>query len=202
MTISAQGYLGHLKSYLNTKHYGRTCLAKECKSITDKQIILSEELENSKERRKILLNFEGEAFAIKLDQGKDPLYHFLENEGHLWSKRCDFVIFHSINSKLNAYCIEFKEATTRIPDEKIMLQLKASEAWCSSLNRIIAAYVGETRKINLTKYVFTGCRNPDPDLDEKKEYLKKYPSIRHYLFDDIDGKSLSDLKNKSVKTIN
>ena len=202
MTISSQAYLEHLKSYLNTNHYGNTCLAKERQNITDKQIVLSDEIENLRKRRKILLNFEGEAFAIKLDQGKNPLYHFLENDGHLWSKRCDFVIFHSIKSKLNAYCIEFKEASTRIPDDKIMLQLKASEAWLLSLNSIVSAYVGETRKMNLTKYVFTGCKNPDPDLDEKKKYLRKYPSIRHYLFDDIDGKSLSDLENISVKIIN
>ena len=201
MTINAQGYLDHLKSYLNISCYGKTCLASESRNILPNQIVLSEQIEGTKKRRKVTLSYEGDAFAIKLDQGNDPLFHFLKNDGHLWSRRCDFVVFQCRKNVLYAYCIEFKEASTQIPDEKIMLQLKAAEAWCCSLNRIIAAYMDDTKKINLSKYVFTACHNPAPDLDTSVKYLRRYPSIRHYLFSEVDGMKLEDLDNSTVKTI-
>ena len=203
MSITAQGYLEHLKSYLNMKDYGQTCQAKEKQRSESNQIVLSEKIEGTTERRKVTLNFKGDAFAIRLDQGNDPLYHFLRNnEGHLWSRRCDFIIFHRAGAKINAYCIEFKEASTRIPNDKIMLQLAAAEAWCSSLNKIVSAYIGQTKKINLSKYIFTACKNPDPDLDDRSKYLRKCPSIRHYLFSEIDEKSLEELENSTIKSIN
>mgnify|MGYP004147211187 CR=1 FL=1 len=153
-------------------------------------------------QQKVILNFDEEAFAIKLDQGNDPLFHFLTNsDGHLWSKRCDFVIFERRGERLFAHCIEFKEASTRIPVDNIYLQLKAAEAWCKSLHKIIGAYVDETKNIQLSSYVFTGCQNPAPDLDDTGKYLRKHPSIRHYLFSEAEGTNLKDLENSSVKVV-
>lgn len=164
MTINARGYLDHLKIYLNTACYGKTCLASETRGLGEKQIALSEKIEGTSRRRKVTLNFDEEAFAIKLDQGADPLFHFLTNgDGHLWSRRCDFVVFERRGEKINAYCIEFKEASTQIPVDNIYLQIKAAEAWCKSLHKIIGAYVDELKNINLSSYVFTGCQNPAPD---------------------------------------
>lgn len=203
MTINADGYLNHLRSYLNLAKYGQTCTVKESLELSENQLMLSEKIEGTSKRRKVTLNYQGSALAIKLDQGNDPLYHFLvANEGHLWARRCDFVIFHAIKSRLNVYCIEFKEASTGIPVDNVMLQLKSSEAWCMSLNKIIAAYVGETKKMTLSKYVVTSREAPAPELDDSNQYLRKYPSIRHYNFDEINNTNLEDFENSSTKTIN
>lgn len=201
MAISASGYLNHLQNYLNIPTYGKTCLAEECKNIKPNQIILSEKIEGTGIRRKVLLEFSGEAFAVRLDQGKNPLFHFLKTQGHPWGRRCDFVIFHAVNNSLKVYCIEFKEASTRIPLDKAHLQLKSAEAWCKSLNKIVSAYIGDTKTLNLTKYLFTACKDPSPDLGVNNQYLSRYPSIRHYLFDEVDGQNLSFLNNSTVTTI-
>lgn len=202
MTINARGYLDHLKVYLNTACYGKTCQASEARGIGEKQLVLSEKVEGTRRRRKVTLEFDDDAFAIKLDQGNDPLFHFLTNgDGHLWSRRCDFVVFERRGERLHAHCIEFKEASTRIPVDNIFLQLRAAEAWCRSLHKILGVYVDEAKRINLSCYVFTGCQNPAPDLDDTGKYLRKHPSIRHYLFDEADGMNLKDLENSTVKVI-
>jgi hypothetical protein len=155
MTINARGYLDHLKIYLNTACYGKTCLANDSRGSSEKQIVLSEKIEGTSRRRRVTLGFDDEAFAIRLDQGNDPLFHFLAHgDGHPWSRRCDFVIFERRGERLNAYCIEFKEASTRIPSDTIFLQLKSAEAWCRSLHKILGSYVDELKTINLSCYVF------------------------------------------------
>jgi len=201
MPISANGYLNHLRSYLDLNCYGKTCLSKEIKAEDAEHIVLSEKIEGTNTRRKVSLAYNGDAFAVRLDQGKDRLFHFLKTDGHPWGKRCDFVVFQAHRSSLKAFAIEFKEASTYIPVDKVYLQLKAAEAWVKSLNQIINAYVGETRAINLSKYVFTACQNPSPDLDENDCNLSRYPSIRHYLFDEVDGQNLSFLENSSITSI-
>jgi len=202
MPINAQGYFNHLKTYLNMNDYGQTCLASEAKSLLPNQLALSEKIQGTNKRQKITLDYKGEAFAIKLDCGNDPLFHFLDNHKRPWSKRCDFVIFQCRNNSLFAYCIEFKAASTFIPTTDVMLQLKAGQAWCQSLSKIMNAYTNTSRQFRLTKFVVTGCANPDPDLDTTKKYLKDHPSIRHYLFTEIDGMNLEDLENSCVETIN
>jgi hypothetical protein len=201
MAINADGYLHILQNHLRLKEYGKTCLAKEARGLSPRQIALAEKLDGGG-RRKVTLEFDGAIVPVKLDAVSNPLYDFMLNESHPWSKRCDFVIFQSLNNRLNAYCIEFKEARTRIPNDNIMLQLKAAEAWVCTLNRLISSYLGETHPIQLTKFVFTACENPAPDLDDTGRYLSRYPAIRHYLFDEVDGTNLSDLENRTINTIN
>ena len=193
MTINAQGYLEHLRSYLNLADYGKTCLAKEQKGNTENQLTISDTINENGDRQCVTLSFSGVAFAIKLDSKKDPLFHFLNNDGHPWARRCDFIVLHAYRNSVKAYCIEFKQASTRIPVDKAYLQLKSAEAWCATLNKILSAYIGETKRITLSKYIFTACRNPDPDLGPTNRYLRKYPSIRHYLFNEVDGMALEDL---------
>ncbi|WAC47564.1 hypothetical protein OVA03_12745 [Asticcacaulis sp. SL142] len=202
MPINADGYIHLLRNHLKLEKYGKTCLAAEARSLQPNQISLSEALEDRTGRRKIVLQFDGDILAVKLDADSNPLYNFLLDERHPWSKRCDFIIFQSINNQVKAYCIEFKEARTRIPLDNIMLQLKAAEAWVCTLNKLISSYLGETHAIQLSKFVFTACENPAPDLDISGRYLARYPSIRHYLFDDVDGVNLSSLENATVNTIN
>jgi len=201
MAISADGYLNHLQTYLNTAAYGKTCNPSEMDYSVNNKLVLSEKIEGTRKRRKVELLFDGKAIAIKLDCGADPLFHFLDNDGHPWAKRCDFIIFQSVRNSIKAHCIEFKEAATNIPVGSVYLQLKAAEAWCRSLSTIINAYVGQTKPINLSKYIFTACTNPDRFLCENNEYLRQHPSIRHYHFDQIDGQNLSFLENSSITSI-
>jgi len=208
MAINADGYLNHLKSYLDLeetrgsrKHYGFLCKAEERKGISDNEIILADDDDTSKERLKVKLGYSGKMVGIKLDACQDKLFHFLQNDGHPWSKRCDFVIFHAYQDKLRAYCIEFKKARTYIPIVDVALQLNAAEAWCCTLHSLIANYVGKETPIAISKFVFTDCQNPTPDLERTGKYLKKHPDIRHYLFSDLVGLSLENLENTCERRV-
>lgn len=201
MPISADGYLNHLQNYLNLSDYGETCKLNEMDLTANNQIVLSEKIEGTRRRRKVELLFDGKAFGLRLDCGNNPLFHFLNNDGHPWSKRCDFIIFHSVRQSVKAYCIEFKEAKTNIPVGSVYLQLKAAEAWCKSLSTIINAYIGEKKTLQLSKYIFTACENPNRFLCADNQYLSRHPSIRHYLFSDVDGQNLSFLENSSITSI-
>jgi hypothetical protein len=195
MTINAQGYYSQLRSHLNMGFY----------AIEPKNpgiIELKEKIDGQSKPQKVTLHFSGEAFAIKLDKGNNPLFHFLENNGKPWSKRCDFVVFHCHKSSLRIYCFEFKAASTFIPVDKIIWQLKASADWCRALNSTIKGYTKQNKKLLLTKYAVTNCANPAPDLETTGKYLRKEPTIRHYLFSELDGMNLKDLENKAVETIN
>lgn len=201
MTISANGYLNHLRNYLNVADYGKTCKSSEKDYSVNNKIVLSEPIQGADRRRKVEFLFDGEVIGVRLDCGSDPLFHFLNNNGHPWAKRCDFIIFQSVRNSIKAHCIEFKEAKTNIPVDSVYMQLKAAEAWCKSLRTIISAYVGEQKQINLSKYIFTACTNPDHFLCKKNHYLNKHPSIRHYHFDQVNGQNLSFLNNSTVTTI-
>ena len=100
MALNARGFFDHLRSYLNMGHY-----ATEGR---DGKLLLKEKIftETKKQEIKVHLIFSGEAFAIKLDKlnqrgNHDPLFHFLDDTGKPWSKRCDFVVFQLYRNRVN-----------------------------------------------------------------------------------------------------
>ncbi len=211
MPINADGYLSHLKTFLdvretrgkgNTPHYGQLCKAKEAISLAENEILLADTDETAQERLKAKLSFSGRVLGLRLDACQSPLFHFMNDDGKRpWAKRCDFVVFQAHQDRLKAYCIEFKKARTYIPAADVMMQLHAGEAWCLTLHKLLSAYSNKDTRLEVSKYVFTDCQNPDPDLDPENKYLKDYPDIRHYLFSDVDGMALEDLENDSQKVI-
>ncbi len=95
MPINAQGYFNALMSYLNRAHY-------EVKCTISGKIVLKEKIflpGNKTHNLEIYLNAPGEAFVINLDKKQTkssnrsaPLFHFLDDNGKPWSKRCDFCL--------------------------------------------------------------------------------------------------------------
>lgn len=200
MSINPKGYFNALRSYLNTAHY-------EVTETDEERIVLKEKIYPAGSQKpvmqKVRLVVPGEAIAINLDKknphgNNDPLFHFLDDNSKPWSKRCDFVIFHLHCNRICAFCIEFKSST--LP-ENLVDQLTASEAWCHALHSIIKHYTGEAKKIHLTKYVLSCHPNPATYLDSTGKYLQRDHSIRHYLYQDIDGLSLDALDNTNIETI-
>lgn len=200
MAINAQGYFNALRSYLNTGHYG-------VKETDGGRIVLKEKIYKQGSQvaveQKVRLSVSGEALVINLDKKKpngnsDPLFHFLDDTAKPWSKRCDYVVFHRVRERLSIHCIEFKSAT--FPDS-LVDQLKSSEAWCRALHGIIKLYTGKAKRAHLTKYVLSCHANPAPFLDTDGKYLQRDHSIRHYLYQDIDGMALDALDNTNVETI-
>lgn len=211
MPINADGYFNHLKTFLdtretigkgNTPHYGQLCKAKERESLAANEILLADTDETTKERLKAKLNFSGRVLGLRLDACKNPLFHFLDDDGKRpWARKCDFVLFQAHDNRLRAYCIEFKKARTYIPAADVMQQLHAGEAWCATLHKLIASYSNKDTQLEIAKYLFTDCENPAPDLDPDGRYLKDYPDIRHYLFSELEGMALEDLDNDTQKVI-
>jgi hypothetical protein len=153
---------------------------------------------------KVRLCVTGDALVINLDKKNkngncDPLFHFLNDNAKPWSRRCDFVVFHRVRERINVHCLEFKSAT--FPDG-LADQLEASEAWCRALHSTIKHYTGQTKRLHLTKFVLSCHPNPGPYLDRTGKYLQRDHSIRHYLYQDIDGLSLDALDNINVENIN
>jgi len=201
MPINAQGYFNALRSYLNTAEY-------EVTETDGGRLVLKEKVFVAGSPKpveyRIRLAVTGEALVINLDRknrngNSDPLFHFLNNNAKPWSKRCDFVVFHRVRERINIHCIEFKSAT--FPDS-LVDQLEASESWCRALHSIIKHYTGTARKLYLTKYVLSCHANPAAYLDPAGKYLQRDHSIRHYLYQDIDGLALDALENTNVETIN
>jgi hypothetical protein len=176
VAIDVNTYFRGLRSFLNTNAY--EVLARD-----NGRIVLEEKIfmaGGAERKEKVRLGFKGDVIVIRLDQKQPkPLFHFLENDSKPWAKRCDFVIFHLFNKKMNIHCIEFKSAS--IPDV-VVDQLKASEAWCKSLHGIIHLYTGQKKRMHLKKYVFTCIEDPSRFLDENG-YLRRDHSIRHYHYD-------------------
>ena len=197
MALNAQGYFDHLKSYLNMNFY-------EVRGFNG-EISLSEKIfiEEGKQNITVKLKYEGEVFAIKLDKKNKgnhiPLFHFLDDTGKPWSKRCDFILFHLHKNKINIHCFEFKWKT--ISADRVIAQLNASSAWCRTLSNTIKNYTNKSKTLYLSKYVLTKHLNPNNYLDSNNKYLNSDQSIRHYHYDDIDGINLSDLENASVEKI-
>lgn len=205
MALDAQGYFQYLNSYLNMDYYAiETNMHNELK--------LKEKISipDGYKEIEILFKIEGEAFAFKLDKINDEpkhprkgkrlkLFHFLNDEGKPWSRRCDFVIFHLHKKKIKVYCFEFKYES--LPVAGIISQLKASEDWCRSVYSIINIYTNKRKRINLTKYVLSYCEEPEKYLDRVGKYLKRDPSIRHYHYDDVNGINLHDLEHETIEVI-
>jgi len=203
MSLNAQGYFNALRSFLNTAYYQVT--ETEGGRIVLKEKIYPPNSQNAVEQ-KVRLSVTGEALVINLDKKISrssnqsyPLFHFLDDNAKPWSKRCDYVVFHRVRERLSVHCIEFKSAS--LPDS-LVDQLEASEAWCRALHSIIKHYTGKARKLHLTKFVLSCHANPTPYLDAAGKYLQRDHSIRHYLYQDVDGLALAGLDNTNVETIN
>lgn len=200
MTLDAATYFQHLKAYVNDRYVvhdgkGGEVLLKE-KYFPEGAI--------RARTRKINLGLDGLGLAFKLDhdqvellrkKAKPPLFHFLDDNAKPWSKRCDFVIFRTEGRSFLADCIEFKSKS--LTAEKIVPQLRAGVCWCRSLKKTIEHYTGDTRRIRVRKFVFGTNENPGAYLDNQGQ-LNADPSIRYYHFDDVQGRSLSELENASV----
>ncbi len=94
------------------------------------------------------------------------------------------------------FCVEFKSGSF---PEKLVEQLNASMAWCHSLHSTLKHYTNSKRKMLIGKYVFSCHQKPDAYLDENGKYLLRDHSIRHYLYDDVDGMNLSELEHSNLE---
>ena len=195
MSLDASSYFDHIRAYINDEYIVSRGDSGE--------IVLQEkyyrEGETKKSTRIVKLPYKGKAFAIKLDGRKNPLFHFLDDNGKEWSKRCDFVVFQYFNRRLMAYLFEFK--TKSLDAGSIIDQLKSGVHWCACLSKVIQQYTGDKKPLRLKKFVLTENNNPDPYLDTENKYLARDPSIRHYHYNEIDGLKLDDLENNSIKTV-
>jgi len=194
VSLEAASYFGHLRAYLSNDYI--------VDEGTTGAITLAEkyfrEGETKKSIRKVTLPFRGRAFALKLDGHKEPLFHFLDDNGKQWSKRCDFIIFQCHRRCINAYLFEFK--TKSLDPSSIIDQLKSGVHWCASLRKVVNQYTGDDRNIHIRKFVLTENDNPAAYLDAGG-YLARDPSIRHYHYDQLDGLTLDTLENTSVRTV-
>lgn len=201
MAITQESYFRALRDYLNTQVY-------EVTEVENDKVVIKDKVHmpgTTEERvKKVRLHVPGEALVINLDKKKDsrgnsdPLFHFLDDNSKPWAKRCDFVIFHLHRNQIAAICIEFKSG--HFP-ESLADQMNAGAAWCRSLHSVIKHYTGKTKRMHITKFVLSCHQSPDVYLDDENKYLRRDHTIRHYLYDDIDGMSLDELDNKHVETI-
>jgi hypothetical protein len=198
MPINGHGYFDHLRAYLNMGFYGIEA--------ANGELHLREKIftPGGETTIDVALKVADPAFAIKLDKtnGKghhEPLFHFLDNNAKPWSRRCDFVIFHLCHDRIAAHCMEYKWETLSI--DSIVSQLDAGVAWCRTLCTAIKCYTSITKRVGVRKYVLSRHPNPAPYLDRTGKYLRADPSVRHYLYSEIDGLSLRDLDNNCTETI-
>lgn len=196
MPLDTQGYFNALRASLNTSFY-------EIAPLKQGVLQLKEKLFTSgaKKAYRVNLNFSGEIIAIKLDKATNgssqPLFHFLDDNAKPWSKRCDFVVFNLYRKKIKVYCIEFKSES--IPQDTHE-QLKSSFAWCRTLHSTIKSYLGESKKLTLHKFVFSECANAAAYTDAGG-YLQRDHTVKHYLYSDLTGFSLSNLINTNAEEI-
>ena len=104
MSLDAASYFDHLRAYLSDTYVIDEGAAGVI-SLTEKYF---REGATKKSTRKVTLPFLGRAFAVKLDGRPEPLFHFLDDNGKQWSKRCDFIVFQCYRRCINAYLFEFK----------------------------------------------------------------------------------------------
>ncbi|WP_426051596.1 hypothetical protein [Brevundimonas sp. SL161] len=159
------------------------------------------------QERKIELLLPGAGMAFKLDHDdfevskkkiKPALFHFLDDNGKPWSKRCDFVVFYVNGRAFHADCIEFK--SKGINSDNIKSQLNAGLCWVRSVKKTVENYTADTRKIKIRKFVFGTNENPGTFIDGNGQ-LNADPSIRYYHFDQVNGQPLATLANTSVQEI-
>jgi hypothetical protein len=200
MTISPQSYFAALRDYLNVRHYAVT-------EVEAGVVVLKEKIflpgSTRPTQRRVRLHVPGEALAINLDKkngrgNSDPLFHFLDDESKPWARRCDFVVFHLFRNRISALCFEFKSGSF---PEGLVDQMTAGVAWCRSLYSVIKHYTGKTKRLHVTKYVLSCHEDPARFLDDSGKYLKRDHTIRHYLYDQVDGMALDSLDNTHVETI-
>lgn len=202
MALDAESYFNYIRSSFNLKFYAVPIP-------NPGELKLVEKIDVGKSKPLSLVTrftFEGEVLAIKLDKEvkkgqHEPLFHFLDNQGRPWSKRCDFVVFHLYKKQLKIYCFEFKYQS--VDSESVINQLKASECWCKALNSLIGIYTGHKKKIKLAKYLVTDCTEDKASryLDDQNSYLARDPSIKHYFYHELDGMDLHKLEYKMVEPI-
>ncbi len=199
--LTASSYFDHLKTYLLNGYVTD-------RGVNDKLEMTEEvELDGGFVEKTVSLAFKGKAIVINLDlpppgkkkSAQDPLFHFLDNNGRPWSKRCDYIVFQCVGNSLKAYCFEFK--SRGINGDGIRDQLKAGAAWCRALHATIKHYTGQSRQISLTKYILTLRDNPEPYLCAENKYLNADHSVRLYKYDDLSGLSLEDLDNNQIELI-
>ncbi len=195
MSLDAASYFDHLRAYLAPTYIvddgSNGMVALKEKYFPDGA--------SKKATRTVTLPFKGRAFAIKLDGHKEALFHFLDNNGKQWSKRCDFVIFQCHRNSVSAFLFEFKSKS--LEAQSIIDQLKAGVSWCASLRRVVCQYTGDDRTIRVRKFVLTENDNPGPYLDEAGKYLARDPSIRHYHYDQLINLTLDTLENSSIRSV-
>lgn len=199
MEMNAQGYLNFLRLHLNIKDYEKSPIKNG--EITLREKIFGRIGDKPKEYR-VKLKVVGDVLVVKLDtrvRGKSlPLFHFLDDNGKPWSKRCDFVIFNARGDDLYVYCLEFKSES--IPHD-VQYQLKASADWLRSLHAIVRSYTTKTTVMKLTRYVVSNTINLQSILDAQGKYLQRDHTIRHYSYADINGLALADLDNSNIEVI-
>lgn len=203
MSLAADVYFEHLRAYVNSEYVMHNGF--------DGKVILVEKYfrtnETKARKREIELLIPGPGMAFKLDhdefevrgkKAKPALFHFLDDNGKPWSKRCDFIVFYVCKKHLFADCIEFKSGN--IAGAAIREQLRAGCHWVKSLKRTVEHYTTDTRKIRVRKFVFGDKDDPEAYLDPNRQ-LNADPSIRYYHFDEVHGQSLAALHNTSVQEI-
>lgn len=195
MTLDATSYFDHLRAYIAPTYI--------VDDGSNGAVALKERYFPEGSRRKVTrivaLRFQGRAFAIKLDGRSEALFHFLDDNGKQWSKRCDFIVFQCRRNSLNAFLFEFKSRS--LEAQSIIEQLRAGVSWCASLRRVISQYTGDDRGIRVRKFVLTENDNPGAYLDAAGKYLARDPSIRHYHYDHLKELTLDTLENSSVRTV-
>jgi hypothetical protein len=204
MTLDAPTYLGHLRAYVNDRYV--------MDDGTSSEIVLREKYfppppATRAKTRKVRLVLPGPGLAFKLDhdqfqlrkkKSKPPLFHFLDDNGKPWSKRCDFVIFYVNGRAFCADCIEFKSGS--IAGSAVREQLRAGANWVRSLKKTIEHYTDDTRRVRVRKFLFGDKTNAEAYLDPNRQ-LNADPSIRYYHFDEVQGQSLAALANTSVQEL-
>jgi hypothetical protein len=198
MPLSASGYFQSLRSCLNLDYYGTEGIDGELKLV--EHIFIG----SGKAKIMITLRYSGEAFAVKLDVlnkrgNHEPLFHFLTDTAKPWARRCDFVILHLTPRRIKLYCMELKWTT--LDAASVADQLSAGVAWCRTMCAAIKNYTRLTRRVSVAKFVLS--RHPDPEryLDRTGRYLQRDSTVRHYTYDEIEGKRLGELENVSEETL-
>ncbi len=203
MTLAAGTYFQHLKAYMNSEYVVHDGAG--AKVLLTEKYFRPEDLKP--QERKIELLLPGAGMAFKLDHDdfevskkkiKPALFHFLDDNGKPWSKRCDFVVFYVNGRAFHADCIEFK--SKGINSDNIKSQLNAGLCWVRSVKKTVENYTADTRKIKIRKFVFGTNENPGTFIDGNGQ-LNADPSIRYYHFDQVNGQPLATLANTSVQEI-
>lgn len=195
MSLEAVSYFDHLRAYISNEYVVDDGTAGSI-TLTEKYF---REGETKKSTRKVTLPFNGKAFALKLDGRTERLFHFLDDNGKQWSKRCDFIVFQCYQRCINAYLFEFK--TKSLDPSSIIDQLRSGAHWCACLRKVVNEYTGDDRRIRVRKFVLTENDNPAAYLDAAGRCLARDPSIRHYHYDQLKRLTLDTLDNTSVRTV-